>query len=185
MGGVSTAPLPPPAAKKKTGVLGIVFLVLFIGGLIGLAVKFRAIFGSEVGGECTDDNGCKPDAVCISKKCYQACKTDADCKDGWSCGKTTVSKTPSGNAAKGFKLDDVNICFSPEKMAPAKEKQRLADLEAKKQDVSRRVIVLLTTKPPQLSAAEFDAAWNAIPEAERSSLSVNDLAARIVATQKR
>jgi len=70
-------------------------------------------------------------------------------------------------------------------MAPAKEKERLAALEEKKQDVSRRVIVLLTTKPPQLTSAEFDAAWSAIPEAERSSQSVNDLASRIVAAQKR
>ncbi len=182
---MSSAPQAPPVAKKKTSVAGIVFLVLFLGALIGLAVKFRSIFGSEAGGACTDESDCKPDAVCISKKCYQACKTDADCKDGWSCGSTTVSKTPGGNAAKGFKIDDVNICFSPEKMAPVKEKQRLAALEEKKQDVSRQVIVLLTTKPPQLSAAEFDAAWSAISEADRGSQSVNELASRIVAAQKR
>jgi hypothetical protein len=121
-------PLPaaanPPPSKKKIGAGGIVFLVFFLGGLISLLVFFRHIFGSDVGGSCTDDSGCKPDAVCISKKCYRSCKTDGDCGAGFACGSTTVSKSPGGNPAKGYEIDDINICFPEEKMAGVREKQR-------------------------------------------------------------
>ena len=181
----ASGPVVPAAKKKKKPVLGIVFLVLFVGGLVALAVFYRNLFGSKVGGSCSVESDCVRGAMCIGKKCYRSCETDADCKDGWQCGGTTVSETPGGNAANGFKLKSVNICFSPESMAPVKEKQRAEALEAKKRDVDLRVIVLLTTTPPQLTPAQFDAAWAAIPAADKESKSVDELARAVLAATHR
>ncbi|NUO53972.1 MAG: hypothetical protein HOV80_34435 [Polyangiaceae bacterium] len=193
-------PLPAPAQAqqpKKSSPLAWAGLALFMAGLIGLAVGFRHIFGSEAGGACSSgsESDCKPDHICISKKCYRECKTDADCTGGWRCGGTTVSESPDGNAAKGFKFKDVNVCFSPEKMAAVDEKERreadkkkaedaVRALDKKKFDTSLKVIVLLTTKGPQLSTDEFEAAWNEIPEAERKSKSVEQLAQQIVKAKR-
>jgi hypothetical protein len=120
------APEPSPAratsSKKKPGIVAWIGLGLFMAGLIMLLVEFRALFGSDVGGKCDDESGCKPNAVCISKRCFRSCKTDGDCVDGWRCGNTTVSETPGGNASKGFAFKDLKICFSPEKLAPQKQK---------------------------------------------------------------
>lgn len=193
-------PLPAPAQapeQKKTSPLAWAGIAVFMAGLLGLLFGFRHIFGSEAGGACSSgsDSDCKPDHTCIGKKCYRECETDADCTGGWRCGGTTVSESPDGNAAKGFKLKSVNICFSPEKMAAVDEKERLeADkkkaqdaaraLDKKKFDTSMKVIVLLTTKAPQLSTEEFEAAWNEIPEADRKSKSVDQLAQRIVKAKR-
>ncbi len=113
------APAPAPAAgpsqKPKSSVFAWIFLVAFVGGLIALAVFYRDLFGSEVGGSCSSETDCKRGGVCISKKCYQGCETDGDCGAGKHCGSTEVSVTPGGNAAKGFKFDKVKICFDEKK----------------------------------------------------------------------
>lgn len=168
------------ATKKRSLLVGVVGLIALIAGILGLAYGGRVIFGSDAGGSCESLTGCKPGMKCIGKKCYRACDTDADCKDGWRCGSTTVSITPGGNASKGYKLESMNICFSPEKMAPVDERERKAALTKKKQDVVRAVIVRLTTTPPQLTSAEFDAAWETIPEADRSSKSTDELAKQVI-----
>jgi hypothetical protein len=168
----------PTTAKKKTSIAAWIGLILFMGGLIALAVFFRDLFGSDVGGPCTAENDCKRGRICISKKCYRECKVDADCGAGWACGSTDVSISPDGNPAKGFELSSVNVCFTEEQMAPAR-----ARAMAKKKE-SVRGWVTQTMVSRKLSAAEFDAAWEQIPEEERRTAKDTDLATRVMALAK-
>jgi hypothetical protein len=95
----------------------IATLALAFGAIVGLGYGYRAGFGSEVGGKCEDLTGCKPGGVCISKRCYQGCKVDGDCRAGWHCGRTEVEITRRG----GYSLTDdksqgeEQICFGPKK----------------------------------------------------------------------
>ncbi len=162
-------------AKRKTSIAAWIGLALFMGGLIALAVFFRDLFGSDVGGACEEENDCKRGRICISKKCYRECKVDADCGAGWSCGSTEVSITPGGNAAKGFELSSVNVCFTDEQMAPV----RAREMAKKKESV--RGWVASTMLSRKLSPAEFDAAWERIPEEERRTAKETDLATKVMA----
>ncbi len=174
------------ATKKKsvrsiitvTGVLAAL-TALVVGGVQG----GRQLWASSTGGQCNEDLGCQPNHVCISKRCRHACGADADCQTGWTCRPTKVSVT----RGKTFSLDAVNICFSPEAMAPALAREHANEVEAakteKKKDVRRQVIVEAMMKE-QLTDDEFERGWSAIPRAEQEAATVNALAARVVRTMR-
>src|SRR5947209_7187285 len=101
------------ASRKRGLITGGIVLAVVIGVVLGGTYGGRALLGSDVGEKCDEDFGCKPHNICISKRCRRSCDVDADCQPDWSCRGTEVSETPGGNAAKGYKLKSINICFSP------------------------------------------------------------------------
>jgi hypothetical protein len=164
---------------KQAGII-LGTLAVVVGVILGAVYGGRTLWGSAEGESCSENFSCKPGHVCISRKCRMSCKADADCQAGWSCRPTSVSITKGGDARKGFKLDKMNICFSPQAMAPVLERERVQDLVKKRHDVRLQVIVQTVTTG-QLTDAQFDAAWARIPEAELAATPVNALAAKVIA----
>jgi hypothetical protein len=180
------------AKQKKSLVVGSITLVVLIGVIIGAVHGGRTLWGSDVGGKCDEDFDCKPGSICISRRCRRSCKVDADCQSGWMCRGTEVSITKGGDARNGFKLDTVNICFSPEAMAPQLARERMEKAAEDERALERRIrdkrfqvqlaaITKLTLKPPLLTDAEFDGAWAKIPAPEQATASVDALADRVIA----
>jgi hypothetical protein len=168
------------AGNKKNAVVAVITLVVLIGVIFGAVYGGRMLWGSAVGEKCDDNFSCTPHSICISHRCRRSCSADADCQPGWSCRPTSVSITQGGDARKGFELSSVKICFSPESMAQVLGRERQVDIEAKKRDVRLEVIVKMTTTPPQLTDAEFEAAWARIVDEEKAAASVNALADRVL-----
>lgn len=189
-------------SKRKQLIVGLGLLVTIVGGGL-LALHFLK---AKVGEKCDATSDCRGGLVCLNRRCKQECSSDADCATGWSCRGVAgvVLKTTEGGVLSNRKIESarVKICYSPEAMAPllakeARDKQQAVDRNAaiqaeldyslKKSSVYTEVIVL-ALKPTasgapgrSVSKAEFDAAWDALPEADRRKLAAKDLAARIVA----
>ena len=163
--------------KKRDLILGALALPVLIAVILGAAYGGRTLWGSPVGEKCEEDFGCTPHSICISQRCRRSCAADSECQPGWVCRGTEVSKT----TRKRMELTTVNICFSPESMAPVRARELQANIEKKRSEVRLQVIVKMTTTPPQLTDAEFDAAWRTIPEQEQASAGVDALAGRVIA----
>jgi hypothetical protein len=108
----TTAPQRP---NKKKALIAVLALALGCGALVGVGFGYRALFGSPVGGKCGRDGDCKLGGICISKRCYQSCKADADCESGWHCGTTVVDVTRRGrySLSSETKESSRQICFPP------------------------------------------------------------------------
>jgi len=109
------SPTPAPQQTNKKKVLLALGLALGVGALVGVGYGYRAVFGSPVGGKCVKESDCKLGAICISKRCYQSCKADADCESGWHCGITRVEVTKQGRYSLSSETKESarRICFPP------------------------------------------------------------------------
>jgi hypothetical protein len=179
------------SSPTRNAVVGLVTLVAVIGAVLGGVFLYRRSAGSEIGGKCTENFDCKPGGICIGKRCRQGCKADEDCPGGWSCRNTDV--WVSGRDT--FKADTRRICFSPEQMAPARAREAAEKAEAdrhqseldlilKRQRVFNSILMKtlpLPGKPSlQVSNADFDVAWSAIPQGDKLAQSDDALADAIL-----
>jgi hypothetical protein len=71
-------------SKGNDAVTVVVTMVVLIGLIVGGVFLLRKS-GSDAGGPCTDNVGCKPGLHCYEKVCRTECTSDADCASGLAC----------------------------------------------------------------------------------------------------
>lgn len=94
----------------KTHFIGFIVFLILLGGLLG----YNYFLGSEPGGPCTSNSGCKGaiwrqfGSQCLVDQkggyCTNSCKTDADCQADWTCAEAD---------RVGDSTDSVMMCARP------------------------------------------------------------------------
>jgi hypothetical protein len=103
----------PSREFRKLLLKSLGVLLALTGVLIGGAIGVRAAFGSGDGGKCNSTAGCLNGHTCISNRCRMDCDEDADCDEGWHCGKTRVRVTTTQGASRKESDETMKICFPP------------------------------------------------------------------------
>ncbi len=94
----------------KTHLIGFVFFLILLGGLLG----YNYFLGSELGGPCTSNSGCKGaiwrqfGTQCLVDQkggyCTVSCNADSDCQKNWTCAQVD---------RYGDSSDVVKMCARP------------------------------------------------------------------------
>ncbi len=97
--------------QPKLSSKDIKLILAVVGGLLlvigGGVLAYRYFAGGKMNAKCS--GMCNIGYTCVSGYCTHKCKTDADCPEGWECGKVQVVKT----FGVDIKAGKVDMCLRP------------------------------------------------------------------------
>lgn len=161
----------------------ILMLTFFTVGPIGAcALIYRNVAGADFAESCEANADCKVGLMCFEKTCTRGCELDTECPENWRCGELAITRKKLGVEFAG---GEVKACIPPSKLSNS-IRDSISGVSAnfeitrKRSLTSSQVMTLAEVSHQPLTPEEFEAEWEAIPEADRARLEPEALAKRIV-----